>query len=56
MYTDLYHKVMESKNPKNRIDPGIKNTFETYKDGWNKIQDKVDKDYQKRLYQVNKEA
>jgi hypothetical protein len=37
MYTDLYHKVMESKNPKNRIDPGIKNTFETYKDGWNKI-------------------
>jgi hypothetical protein len=31
-------------------------TFETYKDGWNTIQDKVDTEYQRRLHRVNKDA
>lgn len=42
---------------KTGADRGIKvqkpDTFNVYKDGWNKMQDKLDREYQKRLRQVN---
>jgi hypothetical protein len=59
MYEDLYHKVMQDKDstkPKHRLVPDKNSTFETYKDGWNSIQDKVDNEYQRRLKKVNRDA
>lgn len=59
MYKDIYHKVMQTKSPlggQHRILNNKISSFEVYKDGWNQIQDKMDKNYQKRLRQVNKEA
>lgn len=58
MYEDLYHKVMQddSVKPKHRLAPDRASNFDTYKDGWNQIQDKVDNEYQKRLKRVNREA
>lgn len=57
MYNELYHKVMKNKNPTGpHTRPLLSNkvsSFEVYKDGWNQIQDKMDKNYQKRLRQVN---
>lgn len=59
MYEDLYHKVMQDKEamkPKHRLGEDKASTFETYKDGWNSIQDKVDNEYQRRLQRINREA
>lgn len=55
MYQDLYHQVMKSKDMKestHRVGQPM-NAFQVYKEGWNKIQDKIDKDYQKKLRQAN---
>jgi hypothetical protein len=56
MYQDLYHKVMKSKDPRgnhHRISSQKVNTFDTYKESWNTLQDRNDKSYQKSLRQVN---
>ena len=55
MYEDLYHKVVDTK-PTHRLAVDKNSTFETYKEGWNTIQDKVDTEYQRRLHRVNKDA
>ena len=50
---------MDNKSPEgqqHRILNNRVSSFEVYKDGWNQIQDKMDKNYQKRLRQVNREA
>lgn len=52
MYADLYHKVMREKDPSAAAHRVIKqvqktNTFDVYKDGWNTLQDKSDREYQK---------
>jgi len=61
MYADLYHKVMREKNPSAAAHRTIKqvqktNTFDIYKDGWNTMQDKSDREYQKQLRQVNQQT
>lgn len=61
MYSDLYHEVMKSKSPVNQGHhrPQFNNktnSFNAYKDSWNQMQDKIDKDYQKRLRQMNHQA
>jgi hypothetical protein len=53
LYEQLYHKVMTGQTPKNRIDRPNSNNFEIYKQGWNAMQDKNDKEYQKKLRQAN---
>lgn len=40
---------MTGQNPKNRIESNSENDFEVYKTGWNAMQDKNDKEYQKKL-------
>lgn len=49
VYQKLFNNVMNSKSPY-RVD-GYKqiNPFEVYKENWNRIQDKMDKEYQKKL-------
>lgn len=37
LYEQLYHKVMTSQNPKNRIERPNSNNFEIYKNGWNEM-------------------
>lgn len=55
MYNELYHKVMASKSP-NRILNNKVSGFDVYKEGWNNIQDRMDKNYQRQLRKVNHEA
>lgn len=54
MYEELYHKVMKVKDPKDRLSNNQYNTFDAYKDTWNRIQDRNDRDYQRKLYEINK--
>lgn len=57
VYKEIYKKVMAAKNPTMHVGHRIAgpagsrgaNTFDTYKEGWNKIQDRSDQTYQKRL-------
>lgn len=53
LYEKLYHKVMTGQNAKNRMERPPSNTFEVYKNGWNAMQDKNDKEYQRKLRQAN---
>ena len=46
MYNELYHKVMQSKSPTRILNNKV-SSFEVYKDGWNTLQDRADKSYQR---------
>lgn len=46
MYNELYHKVMTSKSPARILNNKV-SSFEIYKDGWNSLQDRMDKNYQR---------
>jgi hypothetical protein len=45
MYNELYHKVMTTGTKTTRILNNKVSTFEVYKEGWNQLQDKNDKNY-----------
>ena len=44
MYNELYHKVMTDKGNARILNNKI-SSFDVYKDGWNNIQDRMDKNY-----------
>lgn len=56
MYENLFHKVMDSKTNKqtHRIKKEDEHLVNTYRNGINEIQDKLDREYQRQLAQVNK--
>ena len=56
MYRDLYDKVMYQKDKHRIQSPTEPNAFETYKDGWNRLQDKRDFHYQRQLRSINMKA
>lgn len=50
---------MKSKSPEHKVRHLItneSNAFDVYREGWNKIQDRMDRDYQNKLKKANQDA
>lgn len=59
LYGDLFHKVIAQKSPMShghRLGVERDRVNHTYNDGINRIQDQMDRDYQRSLHQINKES
>lgn len=48
-------QTVDPSDKNHRLEISKPSTFEIYKEGWNKLQDKADKNYQRKLKEMNSE-